>query len=636
MDAQCHPEGGIFNKPTDSDAMKVSGNAKYVIVFWCACLLTLCFLGHAASAAAQKPELASPAPAEQKRSVTIDFNDVDIRVFIRFISQLMGKNFVIDRRVKGEVTVMSPTPLTVRQAYQVFESVLEVHGYAAVESGKIIKILPLSEARTQNIETQGGRHSKPPTDRLVTRLIPLQYADPAEVRSLIAPMVSKNSLVQAYPETQTLIITDIDSNLRRLLGIIKKLDEPDFSHKLMVIPLKYMDSDKMAQILMPILQKRLGVKSVGPAGEIKVASDPRTNAIVLLARSADVIYLKQLIRELDQKPAEEDANIHVYSLENALAEDLAKELQDLPAKTRTGEAPQGKAPLLSDNIRISVHKATNSLIIAASSSDYERIKEVIQQLDIPRSMVYIEALIMEVDAKREFNIGVDWTGAFKTDVFGKSAVAGARFAPNAGGASAEALADPVGFSMGIISEAIEITTGEGTIRLPNLGAVAQIFKNDNDFRVLSTPQLLATDNEEASIVIADNIPFVTRTTVVSFDNEYDTIEYRDVGFTLKLLPQITTDGSVKLDLSLEATNLTTSADRSELLPTTLKRRFETTAIVSDSNTIVIGGALTTQASDNHNYVPVLGDMPGTRWFFRSSKQSDQQIKLYVFIRPRVL
>jgi general secretion pathway protein D len=252
-------------------------------------------------------------------------------------------------------------------------------------------------------------------------------------------------------------------------------------------------------------------------------------------------------------------------------------------------------------------------------------------------MVYIEALIMEVNVQRVFNVGVDWTSAFKTDVLGKSAVAGARFAPNTGGAGPLALADPGGFSMGIISDAIEITTSAGTIRLPNLGAVAKIFRNDNDFRILSTPQLLTTDNEEAAVVLAENIPYITRTTVTSFDNEFDTIEYRDVGITLKLLPQITEDGKVQLDLTLETTNLTTPSDQSELFPTTSKRRFETSAIVYDKNTVVIGGALTLQATDNQNYVPVLGDAaPGLRWLFRSSKQSDRTINFYVFIRPQIM
>jgi general secretion pathway protein D len=583
---------------------------------------------------------AAPAPSA-KRFVSIDFNDVDIGVFIKFISELTGKNFVIDRRVKGKVTIISPSKITVDEAFKVFESVLEVHGYTTVKAGNVIKIVPSPDARTKNIETIIGRETGDPEDKLVTQLIPLKYAEANEIKRLLTPMVSKSSVILAYPTTNTIIITDIYSNIKRLLSIINQIDSPGVGQKISVVPVEYADASKLVKLIDSIFSQQRDRKKGTVQKAIKLVADERTNTAIILASEVDTLRIRQLIRMLDQQTPKGKGNIHVYFLQNATAEDLAKVLTELPSRETTAKGAPGKRtrPVLSEKVRITADKATNSLVIVADKEDYQVIEGIIRQLDIPRSMVYLESLIMEVNVKANFNVGVDWSGAFKTDVFGKDAVAGGAFSPAEGILNEQALAQDGGLTLGIITEAIEIVTDAGTISLPNLAAVADLLKTDEDFRILSTPQLLTTDNEEASIIVAENIPFQTQSTTTDV-NTFNSFEYRDVGITMKITPHITVDRKVRLKIFLEQSSETgvtiTEEGANQTLPRTLKRNFETTAIIDDKNTIVIGGLIEDTSTDNQTYVPCLGDVPGLRWLFRSSQQQNRKTNLFVFVSPRVV
>lgn len=593
-------------------------------------LITLCLLMQPDPTAAQTQRNRTAAKPSD-RFVTIDFNNVDINVFIKFISELTGKNFIVDQRVKGNVTIISPTKISIREAFKVFESVLEVHGFTTVPAGNVTKIIPAPDARSKSIETRVKTQAGSTSDRLVTQLIPLRYANPNEIKRLFTPLVSKNSVIVAYTPTNILIITDAYSNIKRLMRILKEVDVEGIGQEISVIPLFHADSKKLVSILSSVFQTRPAAKKGATASyKAKFVSDERTNAIVILASEVDTARIKRLVALLDKEAPRGSEKIRVYYLENANAEDLAKVLQEIP--TKKGAQGKGKpAPVLSEDIRITADKATNSLIIQAETGEYQIIEEIIRKLDIPRAMVYIEALIMEVDAEREFNFGTEWQAVGATTIGGREAAVGGGFNRGIEESNLPGLTQGIpagGFSLGVFTEAIEIAG----VSFSNLTALVNALQSDQEVNILSTPQILTTENEEAKINVGRNIPFQTRTSTT--DNEtFNSFEYRDVGTILKVTPQINQERSVRLNISLEVQVLESTVD---FRPTTLKRTIDTTVVVQDSNTIVIGGLIDENTAERVQKVPVLGNIPILGWLFKYKSEATQKQNLYIFLTPRVV
>ena len=288
--------------------------------------------------------------SESERFVTIDFNNVDIVVFIKFISELTGSNFIIDQRVKGKVTIISPSKISVREAYKVFESVLEVHGYATVKAGEVIKIIPSPDARTKSIETMLKEEARSPEDKVVTQLIPLRYADSNEIRRLFAPLISKSSVILAYSPTNMLIVTDVYSNIHRLLGILKAIDVTGIGLEISLIGLDNADAKKLVTLLESIFRTKQKPKKGEQTTEVRFVADERTNSIVLLASETDTVRIKKLIAMMDQETPRGKEKIRVYYLEYATAEELVKVLKDLP--TKESKTVKGKkAPIVSEDVR---------------------------------------------------------------------------------------------------------------------------------------------------------------------------------------------------------------------------------------------------------------------------------------------
>ncbi len=578
-----------------------------------------------------KASPASKVNSDSERFISIDFNDVDLSVFIKFISELTSKNFVIDQRVKGKVTIISPSKISVKEAYKVFESVLEVHGYTTVEAGQIVKIVPSPDARSKNIETRIKEEAASPADRVVTQLIPLKFADSNEIKKLFAPLISKSSVILAYPPTNMLIVTDIYSNIKRLLRILKAIDITGMGEELSVIPLEYADSTNFVKILDSVFKTKTGRRAQDSATAIQFVADERTNTIIVLASEVETIRIKRLIHLLDRETPRGKEKIRVYYLENANAEDLAKVLQELP--TRKGGTPDGRAtPFVSDTAKITADKATNSLIIMAGKEDYIVLEEIIQKLDVPRAMVYIESLIMEVNVEKDFNLGVQWQAGGKTSVDNKDAAFGGAFSPTGSALPSPLTGAPEGFSLGIFSEAVTIAG----ITFPNLGAVVQAYKKDKDVHILSTPQILTTDNEEATITVGKNVPYQTRAGTSDAEVDYSYYEYKDVGITLKITPQISKDRLVRLYISEESTKLDELASTVNERPTTLKRTIETTVIVKDRSTLVIGGLIDDSFTKTEIKVPCLGDIPLLNFLFKSVSKAGDKTNLFVFITPHVV
>ncbi len=572
-------------------------------------------------------------PASSDQFVTIDFNNVDINVFIKFISELTGRNFIVDQRVKGKVTIISPKKISIKEAYKVFESVLDVHGFSTVKAGEITKILPSQDARTKNIETRITSRTASPEDRLVTQIIPMKYANPNEIKRLFTPMISKGSVIVAYPPTNTMIVTDTLSNIQRLLRILKEIDISGIGQEISVVPLDYADSKKIVTILSSVFQARSKTQKGSLGKIIKFVSDERTNTVVVLASQDDTSRIRSLIGMLDRETPRGKEKIQVYYLENATAEDLAKVLQTLPSKQTGTVKGKSTVPIISSKVSITADKATNSLIIQAGSDDYLVIEEIIKKLDIPRSMVYIEALIMEVNTNKDFRLGTEWSGADDTTIKGKNTAVTGGFKNES---DASTLASVVGFglpsgaSLGIFTEAIKIAG----VTFNNIRGIIQAYKKDKDVNILSTPQILTTDNEEAKIYIGKNLPFQTKISTSDNNTEsFESYEYRDVGSTLKITPHISKDRMVRLAISLEVTDLESTT---EFKPTTLKRTVDTTVIVNDKNTIVIGGLIDESYSITEYKVPVLGNIPIIGWLFKNRGKAREKTNLFIFLTPHVI
>lgn len=573
------------------------------------------------------------AAKNPEQFVSIDFNNVDINVFIKFMSELTGTNFVVDQRVRGKVTIISPSKISLKEAYKVFESVLEVHGYTTVQSGEVVKIIPSPDARSKSIETKLREESTTPRDRVVTQLIPLKYADPIEIKRLFTPMVSKSSVILAYSPTNTLIVTDVYSNIKRLLRILKEIDITGIGRQVSVIPIEYSDASKLVSLLSTVFKPTRKKGKGAEEKDITMVADERTNTIVLLASEIDTLRIQKLISMIDKEAPRGKGKIHVYYCRNAAAEDLAKVLQDLPkGQTGTAKGKAKSAPVVAGQVRISADKATNSLIIMADKDDYLVLEEVIKKLDIPRSMVYIEALIMEVDMEKSLDIGVDWSAFGKTSIDGKQTVFGGGFRRGVEVGPDELLQG--GLTLGLLSEPVTIAG----VTVNNISAIVNAVKTDEDFRILSTPQILTTDNEEARITVGENRPYQTRSTTDVSGGTFESFEYRDVGKTLKITPHVTEGRLVRMQINLEVTaiDLAATLTTSSTQPVTLKRTVDTTVIVRDSQTIVIGGLIDDTTTINETKVPLLGDIPVLGWMFKDRSESKQKTNLYIFLTPRVI
>ncbi len=589
--------------------------------------------------------------AQEEKYVTLDFDNVNIEVFVKFISELTGKNFIIDEKVKGKVTIFSPKKIPLRDVYKVFLSVLEINGYATVPVGDMVKIVPSVQAREKSVETRFAREARDSDDRMVTQIVALERANPDEVKRVLDPIVSKTSSVLSYAPAGILIITDYLSNVRRLLGIVKALDVEGAGEQITYLPLQNASASEVAKSLTSIFQQRR--PNLTP---LRVVADPRTNSIIIFGSVADTENVRKLVAMMDADVPRGESNIQVYRLQNSIAEDLAKVLTSIiqetsltssasAASSAPGGAPPQRAgaPVVSKNVQIVPDKATNTLVIMAEREDYKILENIIKQLDVPRAMVYIEALIMEVNATKDFKLGVEWSGVKDTGHFsGLEGSKSAAFASSGTGvlstltttatAAGTLLGLPPGFSMGIVGAGIKI----GDVIFPTIGAMVQAYKTDADVSILSTPQLLTLDNEEAEINVGSNVPYLTRQQDSSTSTlvNYNTYEYKDVGVTLNITPNINEENFGRLKISQEVTKVTSGAEKAT--PTTLKRTAKTTVVVKDGETIVIGGLVGDSTDDGTNKVPFLGEVPIIGWLFKAQTVKREKTNLYVFLTPHIV
>ena len=427
------------------------------------------------------------------------------------------------------------------------------------------------------------------------------------------------------------------------------------------IPLRYASAIDVVKSLTAMFQPQAGRGMIAP---IKVVADERANALIVLATENDTARVRELLNLMDRMAPRGAGTIRVYYLQNAKAEDLVKVLQSIPQQGRipgtttptttttgtTMTTAATAAPVFSKNIQIMADKATNSLIITADPSDYLIIEDVIRQLDITRAMVYLEGLIMEVNANKSFGVGVQWSliqdaKISQVENLGGKSVGVVGFTGNSiipqlstSGTSA-VTSLPSGFSLGVIGAGITI----GGVTFPNIGAMFQAFQNDADVRILSTPQLLTLDNEDAEITVGQNVPYVTRQdTTIGTTTNYSNYEYKDVGVTLKVTPQINREGFIRMKLDQSVTKILSQSSAVDssghvvLTPTTLKRTAKTTVMVKSGETVVIGGMIQDDSEYDTAKVPILGDLPLVGWLFKTKNTTSQKTNLFIFITPRII
>jgi general secretion pathway protein D len=579
--------------------------------------------------------------------ITLNLKDADIRALISTVSKFTGKNFIIDPRVKAKITVISSETLTPEEVYEVFLSILQVHGYAAVPTGSVIKIVPEVNAKQGPLPMEATSEG-PPGDELITKIIGLDHVPAAQLVPILRPLVPQQGHLAAYNPTNTLIITDHAGNIERLIQIIKGVDKPE-SEELEVIPLKHASAPELVRIVNSLYPQA----SKDQANRVNLAADERTNSILMSGERAVRLKVRTTIMQLDTPLDDGGGNTHVVYLRYAKAENMASILtgiQEQQSKATAGKrvpaAPAAAAArnatggsFISESTIIQADEETNALIITADPNTLLTLKSVIRQLDIRRAQVHIEAIIAEISTNRDKEIGVgavvDGTeSSSSTFPVGISNLVGLGDLIAAAAGSDEAALSVVqnlgsGLTLGVGAE-----TSSGV----RYGLILKALQTDSAANILSTPSIVTLDNEEAEIVVAQNLPFITGQFTgagsLTPSNPFQTIERQDVGLTLKVTPQINEGDTIKLDIEQEVSDVVTITENSG--PVTRKRSIKTSVLVDDGGILVLGGLIEEIVDDTQSKVPLLGDIPLLGKLFTSRASTKRKQNLMVFLKPSIL
>lgn len=567
--------------------------------------------------------------------ITLNFQEADINALIGTVSQITGRNFIVDPRVKGRVTLISGTPLDTEQVYNVFLSVLEVHGFAAVDAAGLTKILPANIIKQQPTRTATGNEVVA-TDEQVTQVYTLKHASVQELTPILRPLLPPTSHFAPHVGSNTLVFTDTAANIDRVLKIVGILDQPDKRSDINVVKVVHANAQRLGGVIREVansLQREGGEGGSSPP--ISVQVDDGLNALIIQSPEAQFGILRALIDELDVK-REREGNVHVVYLRYAKAEDLVSILNEVASK-QAGQAAEGASTV--PDVSVQADADTNALVIRASEEDFAEITHVIEKLDLRRSQVFVETIIAEVSTTKAAEIGVEWQGLHSKSSGGQVSV-NSGFSDTGEG----------GLTVGVINKFVTDLAGNV---VPDLSVVLRLLRSDNNANILSTPNLLTLDNESAEIVVGQEVPFVTGQfvsnasttgTVTDDDNQtttgvvnpFQTIERKNVGLTLKITPQINEGGAIRLEIEQEISSVspTTVSGASDLITNT--RSIDATVLVDDGQIIVLGGLITDDISDTFEWVPVLGKIPLLGALFRKKTKQAVKRNLMVFLRPKII
>ena len=609
-----------------------------IIVFLCA----VAVMQPAQAADTNTSETANTDKVAVTNEASFNFVDADIESVIKAIGDYTNTTFIIDPRVKGKINLVSEKPLSKSQVFQLLASVLRMQGYTVVTGSGYTKVVPEADAKLQVGTIQAGAARG---DQIATQIFHLNYEAAANLVTVLRPLISPNNTINANTGNNTLVITDYADNLRRLGKIIAALDAPA-SSELEVVPIRHMIASDIAVMVNRLLEP--GGAPGGDAGRISLLADSRSNSVIVRAPSeARANLAKSLIAKLDQ-PTAQPGNVHVVYLKNAEATKLALTLRAVmssdtsaPSQASPASPSPAQAPLPTGGAAgyIQADPATNTLIITASEPVYRNLRNIIDQLDARRAQVYIESLIVEVSATRAAEFGVQWMGLsgdansnYRVGALTGFGSGGDNLINQAAAATkGSALPPGNGLSLGIFRQ----TTGQ-----LGLGALARALASDDDANILSMPNLITLDNEEAKIIVGQNVPFITGqyTTTASGGgagvNPFQTIERKDIGLSLRVRPQISEGGTVKMAIYQETSSVQDATGSAGII--TNKRSIDTNVLVDDGQIIVLGGLIDDSQRDGVAKVPGLGDIPILGNLFKYQKRTRVKTNLMVFLRPTVI
>ncbi len=575
--------------------------------------------------------------------VTFNFVDVELPVITKFISEITGKNFIFDESLKGKITIISPSKLNIKDAYRFFTSVLELKGYTVVPTGlNAYKIIPSRDAKQKGIELSIDQEIV--NESYIARLIQLRHVSSTEAVKFLRPVISRDGHISDFGPGNLLLVIDSGLNIEKILTIIKNIDLPSTIEYPEIIHLEHADAESTARILNEGMRKTAAGRAAPKMPTLQEAlavPNKRLNAIVIFGQKSDRESMKKLVEMLDVPAPEAQGRVNVYFLENADAEELSKVIDGI---IRRMQPPGTKSQ--TGNIFITPDIATNSLVIVSSPADYRNIAQVIKKLDIRRLQVYVEAMIAEVSIDDLLDIGTKWRAIAKNN--GEPVVIG-----GVGKIDASTIQTIIsglsGFSIGGLSNFFDFdiatpssdgTQTTSTLTVPQYAALFSLSEFKGAVNVLSTPQILTSDNKEAEIVVGENVPIITSresdpSRTLSL---FSSIERQDVGIRLIITPQITEGDYVKLDIEQEISSVK-DAPTDVLItvgPTTTKRSTKTSVVVKDDHTVVIGGLMEEKEEDSVDKLPFLGDIPILGWLFKVQSTKKVKTNLLVFLTPHII
>jgi len=584
-----------------------------------------------------------PAPSKAQE-YTVNLKDTEIQEFIQFVADVTGTTIVVDPSVKGKVKVISSKPVSKSELYDLFLSILDVHGYTAVRTGNVIRIIQNKDARSSPVEVLEGGDGLS-NDEYVTQVIRLENVSAAKLIPVLRPLVPQQAHMAAYAPSNAIIISDVRSNINRILEVIDRMDQSAV-RTTEVIKLRYAVAEDVVQMLQTLEKKNKG-EGAEADEEVTLVADKRTNSVVVTADELNGQRIKDLVSYLDT-PLEQSGNVKVIYLEYAnakeVAEVLTRVMQNITRMDETGDRKRST----DSNSTIEADEGTNALIITADADEMAALEAVIVRLDIRRAQVLIEAIIVEMDVNEGQELGLQWLFANDSGVFGSN-ISSSTAQRNQNAAIANAILGEnganedisVGTLAGSLSQVPGTTLGWGVVDSDlSMAVILNALEKQGNSNILSTPSLLTLDNEEAYITVGQNVPFITGSYsntggANTVQNPFQTIERENVGITLKVTPQVNEGDSVVLDIVQEISSLTgTVLSASDLI--TNERKIETKVLASDGDVIILGGLVRDDVQDSEQGVPILMDIPLLGRLFRNDVVNVTKQNLLVFIRPSIV
>ncbi|WP_235015282.1 type II secretion system secretin GspD [Oceanicoccus sp. KOV_DT_Chl] len=573
---------------------------------------------------------------------TVNFKETDIHELIRFVAKATQKTIIIDSQVKGKVQVISAKPVNSKQLYDLFLSILEIQGFAAVESGEVVRVIPMKDARTAPVQVVTNDVAA--NSEIITQVIQLENISAAKLIPVLRPLAPQQAHMAAYAPSNAIIISDTAANIARIKQVINSIDLSAIQ-KTDVVTLEHAAAEEVVRMLEQ-LAKDSGGKAQAETKKLVLVADKRTNSVLVTGDELERQRVKTLIDYLDT-PLAQSGNVKVVYLEYAEAKDLSEVLSKVVQNIEQMNSQDKSANAAKKHTStIEADEGTNSLIITAEADTMQSLLSVVQRLDIRRAQVLVEAIIVEMTDDNGRDLGIEWLFINDSGAYGGSNNSGLGGAIAAAGFETDDNGDPVD-TRASIAGVVGSATGQvlGIGRLADdlsFNVVINALQQNTEANILSTPSLMTLDNEEASIVVGQSIPFVTGsytatgTSSSNPDNPFQTVERENVGITLKVTPQINEGDSLILAISQEVSNVVGTSAVLNSNPITSERKIDTKILADNGQTIVLGGLIEDNISERVQKVPVLGDIPIIGSLFRSTSTTHGKKHLLIFLRPTIV